>query len=99
MPDHFYVYPAYLTRGRSRSKGRRVPEGETLVELTADEIVQAAKRLGCRAEVEADKQFPRDVPASLGRVKVTKSAGYTKAKFLRAVAAELAKQRALGGKR
>jgi signal recognition particle subunit SEC65 len=98
MPDHFYVYPAYLARGRSRSKGRRVPEGETFADLTAEEIVAAAKRLGCRAEVEASKQFPRDVPSFLGRVKVTKANGYTKTKFLRAVATELAKQRALGGK-
>jgi signal recognition particle subunit SEC65 len=99
MPDHFYVYPAYLMRGRSRSKGRRVAEAQTVTEITAEEIVQAAKRLGCRAEVEADKQFPRDVPSYLGRVKVTKTAGFTKAKFLRAVATELSKQRALGGKR
>jgi signal recognition particle subunit SRP19 len=99
MPDHFYVYPAYLARGRSRSKGRRIPEGLALTELTAEEIVQAAKRLGCRAEVEGNKQFPRDVPSYLGRVKVTKTAGFTKAKFLRAVAADVSKQRALGGKR
>jgi len=98
MPDHFYVYPAYLARGRSRSKGRRIPEGESMLEVTAEEIVQAARRLGCRAEVEADKQFPRDVETYRGRVKVTKPGGFTKARFLRAVAVELAKHRPPGGK-
>ncbi len=99
MPDYFYVYPAYIARGRSRSEGRRIPEGLALSELTAEEIVQAAKRLGFRAEVEIEKQFPHDVPAYLGRVKVMKSSGMTKGKFLRAVATELSKQRAAGGKR
>jgi len=99
MPDHFYVYPAYLAKGRSRSEGRRIPEGQTLADVTAEEIVQAARRLGCRAEVEPDKQFPRDVPSYLGRVKVTKAAGWTKARFLRAVAVELGKLRPTGGKR
>jgi signal recognition particle subunit SEC65 len=99
MPDHFYVYPAYLGRGLSRSDGRRVPEPETLPEVTAEEIAQAAKRLGYAAEVEAGKQYPRDVPTYAGRVKVTKRAGLTKAKFLRLVTGEVRKLRAVGGKR
>jgi len=98
MPDHFYVYPAYLGRGRSRSEGRRVPEPDTLVEVTAEEIAQAAKRLGYRAEVEAGKQYPRDVPTYAGRVKVTKRNGLTKAKFLHLVLGEMRKLRAVGGK-
>jgi signal recognition particle subunit SRP19 len=99
MPDHFYVYPAYLGRGLSRSDGRRVPETETLAEVTAEEIAQAAKRLGYRAEVEAGKQYPRDVPTLGGRVKVTKRSGVTKAKFLRLVSGELRKSRGAGGPR
>ncbi len=98
MPEHFYVYPAYLARGRSRSQGRRLREEESVLEVTSEEIVQAAKRLGCRAEVEPTKQFPRDVPSYLGRVKVTKASGFTKTKLLRAVAADLPRPRALAGK-
>jgi len=56
MPDHFYVYPAYLGRGLSRTGGRRVPESESLPDRTAEEIVDAAKRLGFRAELESAKQ-------------------------------------------
>jgi signal recognition particle subunit SEC65 len=99
MPDHFYVYPAYLGRGLSRAEGRRVPEPETLAEVTAEEIAQAAKRLGYRAEVEAGKQYPRDVLTAAGRVKVTKRGGVTKARFLRLVTGELRKTRGTGGSR
>jgi signal recognition particle subunit SRP19 len=98
MPDHFYVYPAYLGRGHSRSEGRRVPTSDTMAEVTAEEIAQAAKRLGYRAEVEAGKQYPRDVSTYAGRVKVTKRDGLTKAKFLRLVTGEMRKLRAVGGK-
>ena len=98
MPDHFYVYPGYLARGVSRASGRRVPAAVTVTDVTVEDIAQAAKRLGYRAEVEADKQYPRTVPSFTGRVKVTKRAGVTKAKFLRLVAAEVEKLRGAAGK-
>ena len=94
MPDHFYVYPAYLGRGLSRKGGRRVPASVTLPELTVDEIVAAAKRLGYRAEAEADKQYPRRFFDYAGRVKVMKKGTTTKAGFLKALSAELLKHRA-----
>jgi len=94
MPDHFYVYPAYLGRGLSRKAGRRVPEAASLAELTVDEIVAAAKRLGYRAEAEADKHYPRRFFDYAGRVKVMKKGTATKAGFLKALSAELAKARA-----
>jgi len=97
MPDHFYVYPAYLGRGLSRMRGRRVPEPESLPDLTAEEILSAAKRLGFRAELEADKQYPRRYFDYAGRVKVTKKGATTKAHFLRQLAAELRKQRGSAG--
>jgi signal recognition particle subunit SEC65 len=93
MPDHFYIYPAYLGRGFSRSEGRRVGVNEALLELTTEEVVQAAKRLGYKAEVEADKQYPRDVAGYAGRVKVTKRPGVSKARFLHLLTAELRARR------
>jgi signal recognition particle subunit SEC65 len=94
MPDHFYVYPAYLGRGLSRTGGRRVPEASSLPDLTAEEIVAAAKRLGFKAELESDKQYPRRFFEYSGRVKVTKKGSTSKAHFLKELAAELQKQRA-----
>ncbi len=97
MPDHFYVYPAYLEK-LSRAGGRRVPAGDGLTEVTAEEIAEAARRLGAKVEVEATKQYPRRFFTYAGRVKVAKKPGTTKAAFLRALAAELKRRRASGGR-
>ncbi len=99
MPEHFYVYPAYLLRGRSRAAGRRLKAEEALNELTADEIVQAARRLGYTAVAEADKDYPRDAGAYAGRVKVTKRSGTTKARFLKLLSADLRAHRPAAGAR
>jgi signal recognition particle subunit SEC65 len=99
MPDHFYVYPAYLGRGLSRRSGRRLPDAEAVPDVTAEEIVQAAKRLGFKAEEEPDKQYPRRFFTYAGRVKVVKRAGTSKTGFLRAVAADVRKHRPAGAKK
>jgi len=99
MPDHFYVYPAYLGRGLSRASGRRVPDAASLLDLTSEEIVAAAKRLGFKAELESEKQYPRRFFEYAGRVKVTKKGTTTKARFLKELAAELQKQRAAAGRK
>ena len=99
MPDHFYVYPAYLQKGLTRADGRRVTAEEALTELTPEEIVDAAKKLGAKAVVESDKHYPRRFFDYGGRVKVTKAPGRAKSAFLRAVAAEIRRQRATALKR
>lgn len=98
MPDHLYVYPAYLTQSLSRRAGRRIPSGQALPEVTAEEIVEAARRLGHTATLELEKQYPRQFFAYAGRVKVSKKSGVSKAALLRALAAELRKSRPTGGK-
>ena len=97
MPEHFYVYPAYL-EGGTRAGGRRIPGAEGLKDVTAQEIAEAAKRLGAKAELEADKHYPRQCHTYAGRVKVTKKAGTTKVAFLRELARELKRRRAQGGR-
>ncbi len=97
MPEHFYVYPAYL-EGGPRASGRRVPAADGLGEVSAEEILEAAKRLGAKAELEADKHYPRTFYAYAGRVKVTKKAGTSKAAFLRELARELKRRRGAGGR-
>jgi signal recognition particle subunit SEC65 len=92
MPDHFYVYPAYFEK-TSRASGRRVPATDGLPDVSAQEVAEAAKRLGLKAEVEAGKQYPRRFFTYAGRVKVTKKAGTTKAAFLHALARELKRHR------
>ena len=99
MPDHFFVYPQYLEKGLSRAKGRRIPSAEGLVDPTAEEIAQAAKKLGTKAEVEEKKHYPRQFFEYSGRVKVAKRERMKKAPFLRALAAEVHRQRAQAGRK
>jgi signal recognition particle subunit SRP19 len=99
MPDHFYVYPAYVDRGLSRTEGRRVPAPQAVSDVTAEELLQAAKRLGWRASVEPEKQYSRRFFSYAGRVKVEKKAGTTKERFLRLVAEEIRRARGPGGKK
>jgi signal recognition particle subunit SEC65 len=89
MPDHFFVYPEYLSRSATRALGRRVPARVALEEVTLEAIVQAAARLGFTAVAEPEKHYPRQYHRYAGRVKVTKRAGVTKARFLHQLAETL----------
>jgi signal recognition particle subunit SEC65 len=92
MPDHFYVYPAYVDGSTPRSLGRRVPVGAP-ANVTLEEIVEAAKALGVKATAEPEKHHPPTFHRYAGRLKVTKRSGLTKTKFLVDLAAELARRR------
>jgi signal recognition particle subunit SEC65 len=92
MPDHVYVYPTYLSRSASRARGRRVPTAQALPEVTVEQIVEAAKALGLKAQAEPDRQYPREFYSYGGRVKVLKKAGVPKAKLLRQLAQEIRKR-------
>jgi signal recognition particle subunit SRP19 len=96
MPDHFFVYPTYLNRGTTRALGRRVPQATAVADATVEEIVDVAKSLGFTAEVEPDKQYPRQFFEQPGRVRVAKKAGTSKTEFLRKLSTELARRRAAG---
>jgi signal recognition particle subunit SRP19 len=99
MPDHFYVYPSYLGRERTRKDGRRIPAALALPDLTLEEIVAAAEHLGFKAELESGKQYPRAASSYQGRVKVVKKGTTTKTAFLRSIAGELVRRRTAGGKK
>ena len=99
MPDHFFVYPAYLSRSSSRALGRRIPAPDALEEITLDEIVGAAVKMGYRATAEPEKQYPRQAHHHAGRVRVQKRAGTSKTKFLKELAVALRKSRAVSGAR
>ncbi|MCI4337200.1 MAG: signal recognition particle subunit SRP19/SEC65 family protein [Thermoplasmata archaeon] len=89
MPDHFYVYPAYLEKEGSRALGRRIPSTIAVPEVTAEMIVAAARQLGFQAEAEPNKQYPRQVQKYGGRVKIAKQAGITKTEAIRRIATSL----------
>jgi signal recognition particle subunit SEC65 len=91
MPDHIYVYPAYLVKEGSRADGRRVPAAHAPATATVDQILAAAKALGFKAESEPERGYPRQGPGEPGRVKVTKKSGVSKSKLLRLLADEIRK--------
>jgi signal recognition particle subunit SEC65 len=93
MPDHFYVYPAYLEGGTPRSSGRRVPAEGAPTEVTIEEIVEAATTLGAKATAEPEKQYPPQYHRYAGRVKIVKRAGTSKAAFLKQLAREIGRRR------
>jgi signal recognition particle subunit SRP19 len=99
MPDHFFVYPAYLRRATTRALGRRVPQAVAVTEPGLDEIVEVARTLGFTASAEPEKQYPRAVPAYAGRVRVGKKPGVTKTVFLHQLAAELSRRQSAEAKR
>jgi signal recognition particle subunit SEC65 len=93
MPDHFYVYPAYLEGGGPRSLGRRVPAEGAPTDVTLDEILAAAAALGAKATSEPDKHYPPQFHRYAGRVKVAKRAGVTKTAFLKDLVREIGRRR------
>lgn len=94
MPDHFYAYPAYFRKGGSRADGRRVPKASAVEEVSAADLLEAAKALGYQVDAEPDKQYPRQFYRYEGRIKLTKKKGVTKARALRDLAVELQKRAA-----
>jgi signal recognition particle subunit SEC65 len=91
MPDHFYIYPTYIT-GSSRASGRRVPKAKAVTrELPLEDLLSAVKSLGLEAVAETDKHYPRAYWKFEGRVKVTKKPGMTKGKVLKALTEKLSK--------
>jgi len=93
MPDHFYVYPAYLDRANPRSMGRRVAGSDAPGDVTLDEIVAAAQALGATAKAEPEKQYPRTFFTYSGRVRIAKRPGVTKARFLQDLGREILRRR------
>lgn len=96
MPDYFYVYPGYLSDGASRREGRRVPAPLAVKEVSAEEILEAAKKLGYTAELQSAKQYPRQFYTYAGRVKVMKREGTKKTAVLRSLVAEIRRTRPAG---
>ena len=98
MPDHFYVYPAYLEGGGPRSLGRRVPAAGAPTDVTLEEMLAAATALGAKATAEPEKQYPAQFHRYGGRIKVAKRAGVTKSAFLKELAHEIGRRRGAGRK-
>lgn len=71
------IWPAYIDRNKSRSKGRIISRKTSIKEPTVKEIELAAEKLGLNPEVEADKAYPKSWWESSGRVLIDNTAPKT----------------------
>jgi signal recognition particle subunit SRP19 len=81
------LYPTYFDSSRSREEGRRVPRNLAVDSPTVEEIVDAAKRLGYRVEVERGVAHPSRPWRREGRVLIL--GGGRKTAIVNAVAQEI----------
>lgn len=71
------IWPAYIDRNKSRSKGRIISRKTSINEPTVKEIGLAAEKLGLNPEIEADKAYPKSWWESKGRVLIDNTAPKT----------------------
>jgi signal recognition particle subunit SRP19 len=71
------IWPVYIDKTRSRSKGRIISRKSSVDGPTLLEIGSAARKLGMNPEVEADKAYPKSWWESKGRVLIDNSAPKT----------------------
>lgn len=67
------LWPEYFDSGRSRAAGRKVSKELAIKDPTLEMIVAALKSLGLEHKIEADKAFPGNWHAHMGRVLVSHS--------------------------
>jgi signal recognition particle subunit SRP19 len=82
------IYPAYLDRELSRSRGRRVPADLAVPDPDVEEIAKAVQQVGYDAVVERDVTYSREYEPR-GRVLVRNADNAGKSDLLQAVAAYL----------
>ncbi len=63
------IYPLYLNAKKTEAEGRRVGKARCVDNPTSNEIAEACKKLNYAAQVELDKNHPRD-HLRQGRVRV-----------------------------
>ncbi len=85
------LYPVYFDVSRSREKGRRVSKSMAVANPTAEEIRDAAKKLGYRVEVEQHAAHPSQPWKAEGRLLIL--GGGRKTEIVRAIAQKLKSQR------
>lgn len=58
--EWYVIWPNYLDKRKSRRLGRKVSLKLAIIDPTAEEIAEAARRLGLKAIIEKDKAYPRE---------------------------------------
>jgi len=90
-PFHIY-WPQYFDIKRSRGDGRRLPKKFATDKVSIELIAKAARRLGYKAEIEENYQYPRTWWDKPGRILID-TKGKKKSKVLLEVAKEIKRMR------
>ena len=90
-PFHIY-WPQYFDIKRSRGDGRRLPKKFATDKVSVELIAKAARRLGYKAEIEENYQYPRTWWDKPGRILID-TKGKKKSKVLLEVAKEIKRMR------
>ena len=89
--DKAIIWPAYFDQTRTRKQGRRVSKSLAVQSPKAEEIVEAAEKLGLRPEVAAEAGYPKTPWAKTGKIMVDKKG--SKEQTIKKIAKQLMKVR------
>lgn len=76
------VWPEYIDSTRTRSQGRRIPSNLAAPEVSVKVLKEAADTIGLEAEVQLEKQYPRDWSGSSGCLVIANPEGHKKKRLL-----------------
>lgn len=76
------VWPEYIDSTRTRSQGRRIPSNLAAPEVSVKVLKEAADTIGLEAEVQLEKQYPRDWSGGSGCLVVANPEGHKKKRLL-----------------
>ena len=71
------IWPVYIDKTISRSKGRIISKKSSVPEPTLKEMGLAAEKLGLNPDVEADKAYPKSWWEASGRILIDNTAPKT----------------------
>jgi signal recognition particle subunit SRP19 len=71
------IWPVYIDKSTSRSKGRIISKKSSVPEPTLREMGLAAEKLGLNPEIEAEKCYPKTWWESSGRILIDNTAPKT----------------------
>ncbi len=89
--DKAIIWPAYFDQAKTRKKGRRVSKNLAVSTPKAEEVEDAARRLGLKPELKADLGYPKTPWSKTGMILVQKNA--PKEQIIQKLAKQLVKSR------
>ncbi|MHA1641548.1 MAG: signal recognition particle subunit SRP19/SEC65 family protein [Promethearchaeota archaeon] len=87
---YIIFWPQYFDSKRTRAMGRRLSLKDAIDKINLEDIAKAARRLGYKAQIEANYRYPRTWWDPPGRILID-TKGKKKSKVLLEIAKEIKK--------